>query len=98
MSNKVLLEFKCGDCSLPGIREVTMTFDLSSQVDKEALWTWLQTHCANGGTYTTIMQHENQDVIDKLIADGWEPTRIPGEYGRIQLTKHGITLDSKNLR
>jgi|GEM_PF-7113042 len=96
--DKIILEFHCGDCEVPSLRTEKKLFDLSNDTDAAALWNWLHCHCANGGYYITRRIHTNQDIIDKMVRDGWVAKEIPGEYGRVKLIKDGIEIDSKELR
>ena len=51
------LLFTCGTCKKGETIGETIEIDLDHSAHKEALWDWLQTHSANGGSYKNIKKH-----------------------------------------
>jgi hypothetical protein len=94
------LKFVCKDNSHHFNKEASIVIDPEKLEDMKLLSDWLVTHSYVGGTYTTVTLHKNQDLIDKMLADGWCNVGVLSEDKKsphLHLRKNGIEVDVDNL-
>jgi hypothetical protein len=98
------LKFICGDHAHDkefGKEEVAIIVDPEKPSDMKKLQEWLMTHSSNGGKYQTINIHPNQDLVEKMIKDGWCQVGVSSASEKkkyhVHLRKNGIEVDVDNL-